>query len=49
MRKSQEGFFIRPHVYDAFNKIFLERHDESIDMKWWTDGIGQISLQDENI
>ena len=33
MRKSQEGFFIRPHVYDAFNKIFLERHDESIDMK----------------
>lgn len=42
MRKSQEGFFIRPHVYDAFNKIFLERHDESIDMKmmnrWdWSD------------
>lgn len=33
MRKSQEGFFIRPHVYDAFNKIFLERHDESIDME----------------
>lgn len=33
MRKSQEDFFIRPHVYDAFNKIFLERHDESIDMK----------------
>lgn len=33
MRKSQEGFFIRPYVYDAFNKIFLERHDESIDMK----------------
>ena len=33
MRKSQEGFFIRPHVYDAFNKIFLQRHDESIDMK----------------
>ena len=33
MRKSQEGFFIRPHVYDAFNKIFLERHNESIDMK----------------
>lgn len=33
MRESQEGFFIRPHVYDAFNKIFLERHDESIDMK----------------
>lgn len=33
MRKSQEGFFIRPHVYDAFNKIFLERHDESIYMK----------------
>lgn len=33
MRKSQDGYFIRPHVYDAFNKIFLERHDESIDMK----------------
>ena len=33
MRKSPEGFFIRPNVYDAFNKIFLERHDESIDME----------------
>lgn len=33
MRKSQESFFIRPHVYDAFNKIFLKRHDESIDME----------------
>lgn len=33
MRKSQDGYFIRPNVYDAFNKIFLERHDESIDMK----------------
>lgn len=33
MRKSQDGFFIRPHVYDAFNKIFLERHNESINMK----------------
>ena len=33
MRKYQEGFFIRPHVYDAFNKIFLERHKESINMK----------------
>lgn len=33
MRKFQDGYFIRPHVYDAFNKIFLERHDESIDMK----------------
>lgn len=33
MRKSQDGVFIRPHVYDAFNKIFLERHNESINMK----------------
>lgn len=33
MCKYQEGFFIRPHVYDAFNKIFLERHKESINMK----------------
>lgn len=32
MRKSQEGFFIRPHVYDAFNKIFIERQDDSINM-----------------
>lgn len=32
MRKSQEGYFIRPHVYDAFNKIFIERQD-SINME----------------
>ena len=32
MRKSQEGFFIRPHVYDAFNKIYMERQDENINM-----------------
>ena len=38
MRKSQEGFFIRPHVYDAFNKIYMERQKENIDlsmMKRW--------------
>lgn len=33
MRKSQDGFFIRSHVYDAFNKIFLKRHNDSINMK----------------
>lgn len=33
MRKSQEGYFIRPHVYDAFNKIFVERQNESINMQ----------------
>lgn len=32
MRKSQNGFFIRPHVYDAFNKIYIERQDDTIDM-----------------
>ena len=32
MRKAQDGYFIRPHVYEAFNKIYLERQDE-IDMK----------------
>lgn len=32
MRKSQEGFFIRPHVYDAFNKIYMMRQDENINM-----------------
>ncbi len=31
MRKSQDGHFIRPHVYAAFNKIFLEREDDHID------------------
>lgn len=38
MRKTQEGVFIRPHIYDAFNKIFLNRQDECINMsmmvKW---------------
>lgn len=33
MRKSREGYFIRPHVYDAFNKVFVERKDDSIDMQ----------------
>ncbi len=32
MSKSQEGFFIRRHVYDAFNKIFVERQNNTIDM-----------------
>lgn len=36
MRKSQQGFFIRPHVYDAFNKIYIERQDDSINMSMMT-------------
>lgn len=36
MRKSQDGVFIRPHVYDAFNKIYMERQNESINMKMMT-------------
>lgn len=32
MRKAQEGFFIRSHVYDAFNKIYMERQNQSINM-----------------
>ena len=36
MRKAQDGFFIRPHVYDAFNKIHLERQDEAINMTMMT-------------
>jgi hypothetical protein len=36
MRKSQEGYFIRPHVYDAFNKIYVERQDDTIDMMQMT-------------
>lgn len=43
MRKSQKGYFIRPHVYDAFNKIFVKRQDDTIDMtmmtKWDKDDI----------
>ena len=43
MRKSQKGYFIRPHVYDAFNKIFVERQEDTIDMasmtKWDKDDI----------
>ena len=30
MRKSQDGLYVRPHVYDAFNKVFLEREQNSI-------------------
>ncbi len=30
MRKSQDGLYVRPHVYDAFNKVFLEREQKSI-------------------
>lgn len=37
MKKSRD-WFIRPHVYDAFNKKFLERQDNDIDIlsmtKW---------------
>lgn len=33
MRKSREGYFIRPHVYDAFNKIYLERQTGCINTK----------------
>ena len=36
MRKSQLGLFIRPHVYDAFNKIYIERQDDSINMSMMT-------------
>lgn len=36
MRKSQEGYFIRPHVYEAFNKIFYQRQNDSINMKMMT-------------
>lgn len=36
MRKSQEGYYIRPHVFEAFNKMFLERQEESIDMNQMT-------------
>lgn len=43
MRKSQDGHFIRPHVYAAFNKIFLERGDDHIDttmmVRWDKDDI----------
>ena len=43
MTKSQEGIFIRPHVFDAFNKLFLERESNDIDMqmmqKWHKDDI----------
>lgn len=35
MRKSQEGNYIRPHVYDAFNKVFKKR-EEKIDMEQMT-------------
>ena len=37
MIKSQQGYFVRPHVYDAFNKIFLKREQETI-------GIEKMSL-----
>ena len=30
MRKSQDGLYVRPHVYDAFNKVFLKREQNSI-------------------
>lgn len=33
MRKSQEGVFIRPHVYEAFNKVFIERQNNTIEME----------------
>lgn len=36
MRKSQQGYFIRSHVYDAFNKIFIERQGKFIDMSMMT-------------
>ncbi len=31
MRKSQDGHFIRPHAYAAFNKIFRQREDDHIE------------------
>lgn len=42
MRKSQTGCYIRPHVYDAFNKAFLEREKDHID----TEGMGRWSKSD---
>ena len=36
MVKSQQGYFIRPHVFDAFNKIFLKREQESIGIEKMT-------------
>lgn len=35
MRKSQEGYYVRPHVYDAFNKVFKKR-EENIDIEQMT-------------
>ncbi len=38
MTKSRQGIFIRPHVYDAFNKSFLRREGSTISverMKSW--------------
>lgn len=32
MKKSQDGIFIRPHVYEAFNKVFINRQNDNIDM-----------------
>lgn len=42
MRKSQTGHYIRPHVYDAFNKAFLKREEDHID----TEGMGRWSKSD---
>lgn len=36
MRKSQDGLYVRPHVYDAFNKVFLERKQDSIEVNAMT-------------
>ncbi len=36
MRKSQDGLYVRPHVYDAFNKVFLERKPDSIEVNAMT-------------
>ena len=41
MTKAQESHYIRPHVYDAFNKVFLERTSGDC-------GIGRMSVWDKS-
>lgn len=50
MQKSHKGYYIRPHVYEAFNKIHLERQSSSINinqMNMW--GINDIISRREYI
>lgn len=41
MTKAQEGHYIRPHVYDAFNKVFLERASGDC-------GVGRMRVWDKS-